>query len=293
MIIVLRSIRSLFWLGAFCCVLSAAAFADQLQLHDGRVIEAEEVWEMGDAFWYKQGKLISSIPRAEVKRVVTSKSSAKSVQVRVTPPPEPAPPASAAVTRIMLKDGSAIVVDAVQEDDRYVRYRLGSMQTLIEREAVERIEREDATSPPPTAPLPKISFTTGNTGLDQLISSSAEKHQIDPLLIYLVMREESGFNHRAVSRVGARGLMQLMPATARRLGVRNIHDPLENIEAGTRFLKDLIELYEGDLNLALAAYNAGENAVARYGHRVPPYRETQSYVRRINAAYRRARSADQ
>ena len=68
---------------------------------------------------------------------------------------------------------------------------------------------------------------------------------------------------------------------------------LENIEAGTRFLKDLIELYEGDLNLALAAYNAGENAVARYGHRVPPYRETQSYVRRINAAYRRARSADQ
>jgi Transglycosylase SLT domain len=286
------SIRSLFCLSMLCCALSAVAFADQLQLQDGRVIEAEEVWEMGDAFWYKQGKLISSIPKAEVKRVITTKSAAKSVQVRVTTPGEPPRPASPLINRIILKDGTSIVVDEVQEDDRYIRYRLGNMHTLIEREAIERIEREAEISQPPPPSLPAMTFTTGNPGLDQLIARSAEKHQLDPLLIYLVMREESGFNHRAVSRVGARGLMQLMPATARRLGVRNIHDPLENVEAGTRFLKDLIGLYEGDVNLALAAYNAGENAVARYGRRVPPYRETQSYVRRINAAYLRARPAD-
>ncbi len=102
------------------------------------------------------------------------------------------------------------------------------------------------------------------------------------------MREESGFNYRAVSHVGARGLMQLMPATARQLGVRNIHDPVENVEAGTRYLKNLVTLFAGDVNLALAAYNAGEDAVRRYGRRVPPFRETQSYVRRINAAYRHA-----
>ena len=102
------------------------------------------------------------------------------------------------------------------------------------------------------------------------------------------MREESGFNHRAVSRAGARGLMQLMPGTAQRLGVRNIHDPFENVEAGTRYLRSLLEMFNGDVNLALAAYNAGEDAVLRYGRRIPPYRETMNYVWRINTAYRRA-----
>ena len=138
-----------------------------------------------------------------------------------------------------------------------------------------------------------LRFTTGRAALDQLIVNSGNKYELDPLLIYLVMREESGFNYRAVSHVGARGLMQLMPATARQLGVRNIHDPVENVEAGTRYLKNLITLFAGDVNLALAAYNAGEDAVRRYGRRVPPFRETQSYVRRINVAYRHATGSGQ
>ncbi|MBK7597895.1 MAG: lytic transglycosylase domain-containing protein [Acidobacteria bacterium] len=82
--------------------------------------------------------------------------------------------------------------------------------------------------------------------------------------------------------------MQLMPGTARRLGVRNINDPVENVDAGTRYLRTLLEMFDGDVNLALAAYNAGEDAVLRYGRRIPPYRETRNYVWRINAAYRRS-----
>jgi soluble lytic murein transglycosylase-like protein len=270
---------------SLCGLLTAAALADQVQLKDGRVIEAAEVWEIGDLVWYRQGRLIASISRADVLRVIAAKPSAA---VRPEKPAQPAP----AVVRIVLKDGPEIVADEVQEYDRFIRYRLGSLQTLIDREAVERIVRGEPATVPPSAPQPGLPFTTGHAGLDQLIGRTALRHQLDPLIIYLVMREESGFDHRAVSRAGACGLMQLMPATARRLGVRNIHDPVENIEAGTRHLKNLIELYRGDVNLALAAYNAGEEAVARHGRRVPPYRETQNYVRRINAAYRRAKAIE-
>jgi soluble lytic murein transglycosylase-like protein len=141
-------------------------------------------------------------------------------------------------------------------------------------------------APPTPPPFP---FTTKHAGLDQLIAVNAARHSVDPLLIYLVMQQESGFNHRAVSSAGARGLMQLMPGTARQLGVRNIHDPVENVEAGTRYLKNLLQRFQGDIHLALAGYNAGEEAVVRYGYRVPPYRETINYVRRISWAYQQYR----
>jgi soluble lytic murein transglycosylase-like protein len=144
--------------------------------------------------------------------------------------------------------------------------------------------------PMPDVRLPNLKFSTGNRALDTLIAQNAVKHDINPLLIYCLMRQESGFNMRAVSRVGARGLMQLMPDTARRFGVRNIHDPIENLDAGTRYLKFLLNLFNDNVNLALAGYNAGENAVIRYGYQIPPYRETQNYVSSINAAYRRAQA---
>ncbi|HWQ33868.1 MAG TPA: lytic transglycosylase domain-containing protein [Blastocatellia bacterium] len=280
-----RLLPTLCFLIPLCGLLTVAALADQVQLKDGRVIEAAEVWEVGDLVWYRQGRLIASVSKADVLRVIAARPST------ATSPRQPQQTAPA-VVRIVLKNGPEIVADEVQEYDRFIRYRLGSLQTLIDREAVERIMRGEPAAVPPTVPQPGLPFTTGHTGLDQLIERAALRHQLDPLIIYLVMREESGFNHRAVSHAGARGLMQLMPATARRLGVRNIHDPVENIEAGTRHLKNLIELYQGDVNLALAAYNAGEEAVARYGRRVPPYRETQNYVRRINAAWRRAKAIE-
>ena len=100
------------------------------------------------------------------------------------------------------------------------------------------------------------------------------------------MEQESHFNTRALSPMGARGLMQLMPGTAARFGVRNSHDPAQNISGGTRYLKILLKRFNGRVDLVLAGYNAGEGAVMKYGHRVPPYRETRNYVRKISARYR-------
>ena len=114
---------------------------------------------------------------------------------------------------------------------------------------------------------------------------SSARHGVDPLLIYSIMHQESTFKQRAVSHKGARGLMQLMPGTAARFGVRNIFDPRENIEGGTRYVRWLLDRFRGDVRLALAGYNAGEGAVDKYGWRVPPYSETQNYVRRIFARY--------
>jgi soluble lytic murein transglycosylase-like protein len=99
------------------------------------------------------------------------------------------------------------------------------------------------------------------------------------------MHQESSFKSRAISPKGARGLMQLMPPTAARFGVTNIFDPRQNIEGGARYLRFLLDHFDGDLNLALAGYNAGEGAVEKYGWRIPPYSETQEYVRRISRRY--------
>jgi len=135
--------------------------------------------------------------------------------------------------------------------------------------------------------LPAASRLTA-ASLDGLIEAFAAEHSIDAALIRAVIRAESNFNHRAVSRKGAQGLMQLMPATIWRLSVGDAFDPHENIGAGVRYLRELLDQFQGDLTLALAAYNAGENAVLRY-RGVPPYRETQDYVRKVQSLYHRTR----
>jgi hypothetical protein len=128
-------------------------------------------------------------------------------------------------------------------------------------------------------------FTTGNTQVDNFIVESGARHGVDPVLLYAIMHQESTFKARAISPKGARGLMQLMPGTAARYGVSNIFDPRQNIDGGARYMKFLLDLFDGDVNLALAGYNAGEGAVMKYGYRVPPYNETQEYVRRISRRY--------
>ena len=119
------------------------------------------------------------------------------------------------------------------------------------------------------------------TPYDTLIAKAAEKYEVNPALIKAVIKAESNFNHRAVSPVGARGLMQLMPATASILRVADSFHPEHNIEGGVRYLRYLLNLYQNNLQLALAAYNAGEGAVSRYKNRIPPYRETQAFVQRV------------
>src|SRR5262245_10216409 len=127
--------------------------------------------------------------------------------------------------------------------------------------------------------------STGDQKIDGLIVSAASYHGIEPLLLYSVMSQESAFNDQAVSPKGAGGLMQLMPATAARFGVTNIFDPQQNIYAGAQYLSLLLDMFDGDVSLALAGYNAGEGAVKRYGYNVPPYPETVNYVRKIKRRY--------
>jgi soluble lytic murein transglycosylase-like protein len=135
--------------------------------------------------------------------------------------------------------------------------------------------------------LPSTSrhITTGNAAFDAVIYEAATINSLDPCLIVSVMRTESAFNRMAVSPKGASGLMQLMPATAERFGVKNIFDPRENILAGAKYLRWLLDRFNGDVRLALAGYNAGEGAVEFYGNRIPPFLETQNYVRTIYMRY--------
>jgi soluble lytic murein transglycosylase-like protein len=125
-----------------------------------------------------------------------------------------------------------------------------------------------------------------------IIDTASRTYGVDKALVHAVISAESGYNATAVSRTGAKGLMQLMPETARRYGVRNSMDPVQNIYGGVKYLRDLLTMFKGDMRLAIAAYNAGENAVIRYGLRVPPYAETLGYVPKVLEFYHRFQSRE-
>lgn len=138
----------------------------------------------------------------------------------------------------------------------------------------------------------EVSFTGKNRpaldldrdGAEKLVREAAERHRVDPALVRAVIETESNWNALAVSRKGAVGLMQLIPTTAVRFGVNDMYSPQQNVDAGVRYLKTLLERYNGNLELALAAYNAGEGAVDR-AHGIPSFRETRNYVQRVQSAY--------
>ena len=163
------------------------------------------------------------------------------------------------------------------------------------RAKVEQIAREIATA---NQPAPVIgdndmvigssssqAWSTGNSKIDNLIRHYGKQHGVDPFLIYCLMSQESSFVPGATSYKGAQGLMQLMPGTAARYGVTNPYDVAQNIQGGTRYLKDLLKMFKGRVDLALAGYNAGEGAVMKYGNSIPPYNETRNYVRLILKRY--------
>ncbi len=118
------------------------------------------------------------------------------------------------------------------------------------------------------------------------IAAAATKYNLDPKLLHAMIYAESAYNSKAVSSAGAVGMMQLMPATARRYGVTNRRDPAQNIDGGAHYMKDLLKMFNSNLKLAVAAYNAGEGAVKKYHNTIPPYRETRNYVKKVLKLYR-------
>jgi soluble lytic murein transglycosylase-like protein len=185
-----------------------------------------------------------------------------------------------------------VEVDEAAETAEGVWYKRGNLSIFLERSRVERVERESLT-PAAAAEVAEARkrprerrWTTGSARLDAIIRQNGARYDVDPYLIFCVMEQESHFNSRAVSPAGARGLMQLMPGTAARFGVRNPHDPAQSVMGGARYLRELLRRFNGRVDLVLAGYNAGEGNVIRFGHRVPPFRETRNYVRRVTARYR-------
>jgi soluble lytic murein transglycosylase-like protein len=154
-------------------------------------------------------------------------------------------------------------------------------------------------TPPPNQQFAVVVAAASPTGgvapgvarsqVERLASADAAAWSVDPALIEAIVANESGFDARATSSAGARGLMQLMPATAAGLGVTNAYDPAQNVWAGTRYLRGLLDRFGGNVELAVAAYNAGPGAVEKYGG-VPPYAETRNYVRAVAADYERYRA---
>ena len=190
---------------------------------------------------------------------------------------------SARAEYIVLRSGQRLVVTGYQlVGDKY-KLTLNGGSAEIPAADVVAIEPEEIFRSEAKPALPDIPYA-------EFIISAAKQHKIDVDLIVSVIVAESKFNPKAVSRKNARGLMQLLPETATRLGVKNVFDPQENIQAGTKYLRELLDRYNNDLTLALAAYNAGPQRVELYKS-VPPFRETLSYVRRVQQTYKARKSA--
>ena len=152
------------------------------------------------------------------------------------------------------------------------------------------VRREGSSVPVNPAPARRLPTEEEIRRYRSIVESAARSHGVDMNLVHAVITAESGYNPTALSPKGASGLMQLMPETAKRYGVRNIWDPVENVHGGVRYLKDLLAMFNGNMELALAGYNAGENAVIRAGHRIPPYAETVAYVPKVIDYYRKFRA---
>jgi hypothetical protein len=192
-------------------------------------------------------------------------------------------PQSVRAEYIVLRSGQRLIVTGYQLVGGTYKLQLSGGSAELPASEVVAIEPEEIFHSTPKSVLADVPYAN-------FISTAAQHHGVDADLIVSVITAESKFNPKAISRKNARGLMQLLPQTATRLGVTNVFDPQENIEAGTKYLRELLDRYDNNLVLTLAAYNAGPERVEQF-KTVPPYRETISYVRRVQQTYKTRKSS--
>jgi soluble lytic murein transglycosylase-like protein len=254
----------------------------RIKFTDGSSLNVDSAVRRGDEVWITQGKISRSLDRP-VKSIdpihaAPAKQNVEKPDLRTAQSAVPA-----VATWIYLVSGARVKVDQVNETAEGAWYTRDNLSVFLASNRIERIARDE----PEIAGEPgRVSgWTSGSSNIDGLIRSNGTRFGVDPYLVFLVIEQESHFRPRVVSPKGAQGLMQLMPGTARRFGVRRPFDPVENIRGGTQYLKQLLVMFGGRVDLALASYNAGEGRVIQYGHKVPPFRETQDYVRKISKRY--------
>jgi Transglycosylase SLT domain len=264
----------------------------RIKFSDGSSAKVDEAWESEQGIWYRVGGISHLVERARVKKIERGIRPAPAQVAKVVETDSTETEQNEGPLWIYLVGGAKVEADSATESSAGVWYKRGSFTIFIDRSRVDHIEREvENVAGLDSSTKRARGWTTGNSRIDSLIKQNGARYSVDPYLIFCVMEQESHFNSRALSPKGARGLMQLMPGTAARFGVRRASDPAQNIAGGTRYLKELMGRFNGRIDLVLAGYNAGEGAVMKFGHRVPPYRETRNYVKRISYRYRQAKPA--
>ena len=187
------------------------------------------------------------------------------------------------VSNVENKDFKTILDEKLSKDNKEVKnlpeLDKETISDVVEPEKKEAVNLKS-----------KIDLKAQMTDIDEIVDTFSSKYNIDGDFIKAIIKQESGFNPNATSKKGAMGLMQLMPSTAKSLGVINAYNPWENVEGGVKYLKWLMDRFNNDEKLVLAAYNAGPNAVKKYGG-IPPYKETQNYVNSIMSAYNKIKEA--
>lgn len=242
--------------------------------------------------------LLALSPGAFAKGFVINYYGAQEEQVSTK---EPQPAAQTFTSQkpkptLIIQDSSETKQDVQQSSNSYAWTQVGRLNDAYHNDVRKVVEGSAYAQQANQPRITNVSYTPSSNGFsspssngnrdsyDHIIRSAAQKHGVDIGLIKAVMHTESGFNLKARSPVGAQGLMQLMPATARRFNVSDAYDPAQNIDGGARYLSWLIKRFNGDIRLALAGYNAGEGNVDKYNG-IPPFRETQDYVRRVLTRY--------